>query len=85
MRTTVDIPNDLLSQAKKVAAQSNRTLSAVIQDALRESLARRRPRVRQASVSLTTFGGGGLNPGVDLDDSAALLDAMDAVDGPARR
>jgi len=85
MRTTVDIPNDLLSQAKKVAAQSNRTLSAVIQDALRESLARRRPRVRQASVSLTTFGRGGLNPGVDLDDSAALLDAMDAVDGPARR
>ncbi len=35
-------------------------------------------RSRRTPVTLTTFGGSGLQPGVDLDDSAALLDLMDA-------
>jgi len=29
-------------------------------------------------VALKTVGGTGLRPGVDLDDSAALLDAMES-------
>ena len=85
MRTTVDLPNDLLARAKKAAAESNRTLSAVIQDALREALARRRRPVRPVPVKLTTFGEAGLHPGVDLDDTAALLDLMNAAGDPPRR
>src|SRR5674476_1277918 len=42
MRTTLTIDADVLSAFKRVAADTNRTLSGVIEDALREQLARRR-------------------------------------------
>lgn len=77
MRTTVHLPDDLLAQLRRVAAESNRTITAVVTDALRESLARRRRTARPPRASLTTFGGSGLQPGVDLDDTAALLDVME--------
>jgi hypothetical protein len=77
MRTTVRLDDQLLRAAKAEAARSGRTLTRVIEDALREAL-RRKPKKRApGSVRLTTFGGDGLCPGVDLDDSAALLDLMD--------
>jgi hypothetical protein len=76
MRTTIDHPDDLLAKAKRVAAATKRPLRALIEDALREALGRRRSTARSAPVTLTTFGGSGLQPGVDLDDSAALLDLM---------
>ncbi|MCG8454755.1 MAG: hypothetical protein MI919_00630 [Holophagales bacterium] len=54
--------------------------------ALRETLARRSEPARRAPVRLTTCGGPGPLPGVDLDDSAALLELMeDAADLPERR
>lgn len=34
-------------------------------------------------LPLPTFAGGALAPGVDLDDSAALLELMDGEDSPA--
>jgi len=85
MRTTIDIPDDLLAKAKRIAVESKRPLRAVIEDALREALSRRRPASKCAPVRLPTFHGGGLQPGVDLDDSAALLDVMDAAGDPPRR
>ena len=60
-------------------------MTAVIEDALRESLARKRSKGKTPPVRLTTFGGSGLQPGVDLDDSAALLDVMEGPRAPARR
>jgi hypothetical protein len=85
MRTTIDIPDDLLAKAKRIAAESKRPLRAVIEDALREALTRRRHSAKCAPVSLPTFHGGGLQPGVDLDDTASLLDLMDAAGDPRRR
>jgi len=85
MRTTIDIPDDLLARAKRIAAESKRPLRAVIEDALREALARRRHSVKCTPVSLPTFQGSGLQPGVDLDDTASLFDLMDAVGDPRRR
>jgi hypothetical protein len=85
MRTTIDLPDDLLAKAKRAAAASKRPLRAVIEDALREALGRRRAAARSSPVTLTTFGGSGLQPGVDLDDTAALLDLMDAPRDPPRR
>ena len=56
----------------------HQTLTAVIEDAWRERLARQnQPKLRQP-VRLTVFAGQGVQPGVDLDDSAALLDLMEA-------
>jgi hypothetical protein len=42
MRTTVRLDDALLTEAKKLAADSGRSLTAVIEDALREVISRRR-------------------------------------------
>jgi hypothetical protein len=79
MRTTINIDDALLAEAKQVAARTGRSLTDVVEDALRESLHRRHRTARRA-VELPVFGEEGLQPGVDLDDSAALLDLMDQDD-----
>ncbi len=83
MKTTIQLDDQLLSEAKQYAAQTGRTLKAVIEDALRESLARTKVPQPQASVALKTFKGRGVQPGVDLDDTSSLLDLMEQNDGPA--
>ena len=76
MRTTVRLDEHLLSEAKKHAAESGQTLTAVLEQALRESLARRSAPAKPRRLRLKTFRGGGVRAGVDLDDSASLLDVM---------
>jgi len=82
MRTTINLDDALLAEAKQVAARTGRTLTAVVEDALRQSLHRRHQTTRQA-IDLPVFGEGGTQPGVDLDDSAALLDLMEQDDPSA--
>jgi Arc/MetJ family transcription regulator len=77
MRTTIRLDDDLLREAKRHAAATGRRLTAVSEDALRETLGHRpQPRSR-SRLRLKTVGGSGTQPGVDLDDSSALLDLMD--------
>jgi hypothetical protein len=76
MRTTIRLDETLLAAAKIAAAQSGRTLTAVIEDALRQALRSRQEPVR-GRTRLKTVRGRGLRPGVSLDDGAALLDLMD--------
>lgn len=75
MRTTIRLDEALAAEVKQLAARTGRTFSAVVEDALRESL-RRRAAPREP-VRLTTFEGDGLQPGVDLEDSASLHDLLD--------
>ena len=79
MRTTIRLDEELLRAAKQHAAACGMTLTAVIEKSLRERLARASsiPPSR-SDVKLTTSGSGGLMPGVDLDDSAELLDVMNS-------
>ena len=80
-RTTLTIEDSLLAEYKQLAARSHRSLSGVIQDAMREALEARKARGPQRSVDLPVFEGGhGLQPGVDLDSMAALLDFMEQAD-----
>lgn len=76
MRTTVTIDDALLVEVKTYAAATGRTMGEVIEDAIRAAFARRNDG-RGAPVQLPTWDGRGLQPGVDLNDSAALLDLMD--------
>jgi len=82
MRTTVRLDEELLREAKQVAASSGRSLTAVIEEALRESLGRRKIRPARRRIKLPTSGGGGLRPGVDLNDSASLWVLLDRPDAP---
>lgn len=68
----------LLAQAKEEAARSGRTLTQVIEDALREALSRpANGEPTRERVHLHTYSGRGLQPGVDLDSAASLLDLME--------
>lgn len=82
MRTTIHIDNHLFAELKRIAADTGRTLTAVIQDALRESLSRRRTADRPVA-DLPLFHGTGVMPGVDLSDTASLLDLIERDNGPA--
>jgi hypothetical protein len=82
MRTTIRIDEQLLKKAKQMAIERKKSLTAVIEDALRESLARQNAAGQRSPVHLVTFRGKGLLPGVDLDDSASLLDLMESTHEP---
>ena len=78
MRTTIRLDDELLTKAKELAARTGRTLTALIEDALRAALAQSRRRKRSKRIELPTFGSGGPLPGVNLDDSSALFDLMES-------
>ncbi len=78
MRTTVRLDDQLLSRAKKEAARRKITLTALIEQGLRlvlmrPSAAKDKPRVQLP----VCHAGGGLLPGVDLDDSSDVLDRLE--------
>lgn len=75
MRTTLNLDDQLIRRAKEEAARSGRTLTSVIEDALREALSRSSGPPAEP-YHVRPFAGEGLCPGVHLDDSAALLDLM---------
>ena len=85
MRTTIRINDQLLAEVKQLAARTGQTLTAIIEEALRQMLARQQQMAQRPPVELITVSGNGLQPGVDLDDSAALLELMEAFDDPTRR
>jgi hypothetical protein len=80
MRTTVRLDPALLERAKKAAAQRHTTLTALLEEGLQLALARRDDAARQQQrVSLPVSSAtGGTLPGIDLNDTAALLDVMEA-------
>ena len=77
MRTTIRLDDQLLSEAKALAARTGRTLTQVIQDALQQALSQRGDAGSSEPLRLPTFQGRGVRAGVDLDDSAGLLDLME--------
>ena len=87
MRTTINLTDDLILQAKKAALEADTTLTEIIANALRVALAKPRRKSGQGKTDLSpyTYGHGGVQPGVDLDDTSALLDLMDGIDDPHRR
>jgi len=77
-RTTIRLPEELLSRAKRKAAAEGRTLTSLIEDGLRMIVAderhaakakRIRPRISKAT--------GGPMPGIDLPDLSALQEMDD--------
>ena len=79
MRTTINLPDRLLSQAKKRARERNTTLGAVVTDALRLALSRPAETAASGHFTLVTFKGDGTLPGIDLARSSELY-ALDDVD-----
>lgn len=83
MRTTVNIDEHLLAEAKVVAARQHRTLGEIIDDSLRVSLARAvdAPRKR---VTFPVSGDPNIKPLVDINDKEALAEALGDNEWPRR-
>ncbi len=76
MRTTVNIDDQLLAEAKVLAARTSRSLGSVLEDALRAMLRREEDTGAHREFRLPTHGAGGLQVGVDLHDKEALAELM---------
>jgi len=67
-----------MEQVRREADRRGETLTSLIEMGLRLVLAQARPEQRRKRISLpVSHQGGGLLPGVDLNDSGALLDRME--------
>jgi hypothetical protein len=78
MRTTIRLDDSVLETAKKEAARRGETLTSLIEQGLRLVLARPIPKLQARRIRLPVCrAGGGTLPGVDLTDSAALLDRLE--------
>jgi len=79
MRTTLNVDETLLREAKSLAARSGRSVGAVVEDALRVLLFNRIPSQKE-TFSLPIGGSGGLRPGVDLEDKESLAAVLEDED-----
>lgn len=61
MKTTVELPDSLLDEAKRVAVRQDTTLRVLIIEGLRKVIAERK-RVRTFRLRKATFRGKGLKP-----------------------
>jgi len=78
MRTTIRLNDNFLRQVKREAQKRGETLTSMIEQGLRLVLAGSQPSPSRRRVKLpVSRAGGGVAPGIDLDDSAALLDLME--------
>ncbi len=77
MRITIRLDDQLLELTKQYALANGKTFTAIVEDALCEKLMGRPAVKKQIRVKLKTINGKGVNAGIDLDDSASLLDVMD--------
>ncbi len=82
MRIRIRLDDELLKAAKALAAETGRTLTDVVEGALREEIARHQWKQTKTRIRLTTVRGKGLLPGVALDDSASLADLTEQEDAP---
>ncbi len=74
-RTTIRLPDDLVSSAKRKAAAEGRSLTALIEDGLRRIVDERAPAGQSARIlPPVNTATGGLTRGIVLNDSAALLE-----------
>jgi hypothetical protein len=92
MRTTVRLSEGLLREAKAEATRRGETVTALIERGLRLVLASSGKAVRRPRVVLPVWPPEGSRvkaigprPGIDLDDSAGLLDLMEETGDSAGR
>lgn len=74
MRTTLNLPDALVEQAKATASREGRTLTSLVEEGLRAVL---QSQAAPHPVSLPAYGSGTGAVLVDLDDRDALAAALD--------
>lgn len=81
MKTTLDINDSLLANAKALAAQQQTSLTRLIEEGLQLRLRSSRPAAKPGKLKIPVFKGkGGLVAGLDPSSNKAMLDAADSDD-----
>ncbi len=78
MKTTIELPDDLLIAAKKKAAETRTSLRQIVERALRQELERRENPVppKRRKIRWVTSPGG-LPPGLDVSNREKMWDWFD--------
>jgi hypothetical protein len=76
MKTTIELSDSALSEARRVAAREGTTLRALLEEGLRRVLAERRARRGGFRLRKATFKGKGLSPDAAGEGWAAIRDAI---------
>jgi hypothetical protein len=83
MRTTVRLDDQLLREAKRVAAAEGKTLTALLDESLRARISRTTAASPKGESPLPVWRGDGFVDGLDsaiLFDNARLADLMDEIE-----
>ena len=77
MKTTLDINDSLLANAKALAAQQRTSLTRLIEEGLQLRLRSSNPAAKHRESNIPVFKGrGGLVAGIDARSNKAMLDAV---------
>lgn len=72
MRTTIDLPDQALVDAQKLAAERHVPLTRLLEESLRAYLREDRSRSRETPTPLPVLSSPAPVPGIDLDDTSRL-------------
>ena len=74
MKTTIELPDELLIAVKKHAAEHRTTIRALVESGLRGELQKpRRKSKKRPAIKWVTVPGG-LPPGLDISDRTKMMD-----------
>ena len=74
MKTTIEISDPLLREARALAAEQGQTLRQVVEAGLRQVVAARRKTTKAFRLRDASVGGKGLRKGLHYDDWGKILD-----------
>ncbi|MGH8629844.1 MAG: DUF6364 family protein [Burkholderiales bacterium] len=83
MKTTLDIDDRLLAEAKSLAAREQTSLTKLIEEGLSLRLRPQQARAGSARINLPVSGtrGGGLYPHIDYTSNRSMFQAVDEEEG----
>ena len=76
MRTTLNIDSEIMMLVKKRAAESGRTITEIVEQALRKEMSGQPPRTNRFIFRWSPIAGKA-QPGIDLADRDSLYGAME--------
>ena len=76
MRTTLNIDSEVMALVKRRAAESGKTITEIVEQALRKEVAGNAPRTERFVLRWSTVAGR-TEPGIDLADRDSLYGAME--------